>query len=102
MQALDMQSRESNGAAAAVVDRIQWVAERLGEDGAPYAVLWRDVAGGAELALDVMQMVSLIAMVHKHCFPSAARLALASALVPLQKALQSQVSTMWWMFDIGQ
>jgi len=41
-------------------------------------------------------------MIHKACLQSAARHALGNALLPLQAALQRQIATMWWMFDIGQ
>merc|ERR1719265_3075398 len=57
---------------------------------------------GLRVALEVVQVLSFTAMAHKHCFASAARQTLGQSLVPLHAALRQHISSMWWMFDIGQ
>jgi len=94
--------REAGGTVDALIERLQWVLEHLAEDGTPYTALWRYAAHATLLALDTLQLLSLTTMAHKHCFSSAARLALGGALVPMNSGLRQQLSTMWWMFDIGQ
>eukprot|EP00971_Amphidinium_carterae_P210834 4183490-Amphidinium_carterae.1 len=90
-------------AEGAVIDFMQGAAAKLMADEAvDYPSIHGEVASTARIALDVMQILSLAVMAHKRCFRSAARNTLARALEPLQAALQQQVSTMWWMFDIGQ
>uniref|UniRef100_A0A7S4W387 Methyltransferase type 11 domain-containing protein n=1 Tax=Alexandrium monilatum TaxID=311494 RepID=A0A7S4W387_9DINO len=98
--------RGEDGAALSaqeILAKVPGIVEQLEVgDGSPiYSVLFGDVAGALRLALDAAQLLSLAAMVHKGCFSSSARLAMGRALLPLQKALQQQISTMWWMFDIG-
>lgn len=85
-----------------MVPRLLERLEEMAESSAPYAVLFGGVAHALQLALDRAQLLSLVAMVQKRCFSSAARLTLGRALLPLHKAARQQISTMWWMFDIGQ
>mmetsp|Transcript_169198 Transcript_169198/g.543943 ORF Transcript_169198/g.543943 Transcript_169198/m.543943 type:complete len:438 (+) Transcript_169198:126-1439(+) len=90
-------------ARGAVVQSIHGLAAQLeaGRD-VPYAVLFGEVASSLRAAWEVVQLLSLGAMIRKDCFRSASRQILSKALLPLQAALQQQISTMWWMFDIGQ
>eukprot|EP00929_Paragymnodinium_shiwhaense_P014752 TRINITY_DN122711_c0_g1_i1.p1 TRINITY_DN122711_c0_g1~~TRINITY_DN122711_c0_g1_i1.p1 ORF type:complete len:429 (-),score=26.41 TRINITY_DN122711_c0_g1_i1:391-1677(-) len=89
---------------AAVVNIIRELAEQLQVDTekVPYWALFAETAAAVRVALEVVQLLSLGAMLHKACFQSAARHAMGSALIPLQITLNKQIATMWWMFDIGQ
>lgn len=91
-------------ATGAVVELIQQLAAHLesGSEDIPYSVLFDEVSTALRVALEVVQLMSVATMIHRKCFLSAARHALSKSLVPLQSALQQQVSTMWWMFDISQ
>lgn len=91
-------------AAGAVLPLMQELGIRFeaGHDEVPYEVLFGEAAASLRVALEVVQLLSFVAMAHKQCFASAARSVLGQSLVQLQAALKQHVSTMWWMFDIGQ
>eukprot|EP00913_Durusdinium_trenchii_P029975 g28089.t1 len=79
--------------------------EQLSEDderGPVYGQLFPNVMVVLQLSLKALQLLGLAAVMHRPCFQSSVRLLLGRSLQPLQQALQQQVSTMWWMFDIGQ
>lgn len=91
-------------ATGAVLPMMQDLALRFeaGEEEVPYALLFGETAAAMRVALEVVQVLSFTAMAHKHCFASAARQTLGQSLVPLHAALRQHISSMWWMFDIGQ
>eukprot|EP00930_Biecheleria_cincta_P006318 TRINITY_DN107307_c0_g1_i1.p1 TRINITY_DN107307_c0_g1~~TRINITY_DN107307_c0_g1_i1.p1 ORF type:complete len:421 (-),score=88.80 TRINITY_DN107307_c0_g1_i1:121-1350(-) len=108
LRVVDAASIGASSAMQELVDRIPWLLQELeqlsenGDAGKVYSRLFGGTASTVHLSMDAMQLLGLGAMVHRRCFESSARLALGQSLKPLQEALQQQVSTLWWMFDIGQ
>ncbi|CAJ1396640.1 unnamed protein product [Effrenium voratum] len=105
LRLVDSASADVGAALQELVDSVPWLLEQienLEETGAVYAQLFPNVAETLQLTLRTLQHLGLAAMVHRLCFHSSARLVLGWSLRHLQQALQQQVSTLWWMFDIGQ
>ncbi|CAK0871459.1 unnamed protein product [Prorocentrum cordatum] len=111
LRTVERGTEEAAAALGLFVERVPQLLEALELQGyatdsegavTPYAVLFGGAAQTLRRALDGAQLLGLVAMARKRCFSSAARLALGQGLLPLSDALRQQLSTMWWMFDIGQ
>jgi len=104
IQAAAHGATEAGASLGNLVARVPQILESLenADHGSLYAPLFGDASQALQVAVDVAQLLSLAAMTKKDCFSSTARLTLGQALMPLHAALRQQVSTMWWMFDIGQ
>eukprot|EP00746_Dinoflagellata_sp_MGD_P051997 gnl/MRDRNA2_/MRDRNA2_23082_c0_seq2.p1 gnl/MRDRNA2_/MRDRNA2_23082_c0~~gnl/MRDRNA2_/MRDRNA2_23082_c0_seq2.p1 ORF type:complete len:407 (+),score=74.90 gnl/MRDRNA2_/MRDRNA2_23082_c0_seq2:92-1312(+) len=87
----------------ALLDKVSALVPAIDQDAgtAPYHVLFGEPSRMVLMAFNIIQFLSMVGMTHKRCFSSAARLTMGRAMLPLQKSFQQQVSTMWWMFDIG-
>ena len=66
-----------------------------------YPAMFGEVVTVLRAGLEVAQLLSFTVMIHGPCFLSAARQALMDALQHMHAAVRQQVSTMWWMVDIG-
>ncbi|CAK9017630.1 unnamed protein product [Durusdinium trenchii] len=108
LRLVDVSSLEVGNAFHHFVDSVPMLLqqlEQLSEDderGPVYGQLFPNVMVVLQLSLKALQLLGLAAVMHRPCFQSSVRLLLGRSLQPLQQALQQQVSTMWWMFDIGQ
>eukprot|EP00434_Breviolum_minutum_P014704 symbB.v1.2.012966.t1/scaffold906.1/size153294/11 len=108
LRLVDTSSFEVGKALQEFVDSIPWLLQQLEqmkedeETGPVYGQLFPNVVSALQLSLKAVQLLGLASMVHRPCFRSSVRLVMGKSLQLLQQALQQQVSTLWWMFDIGQ
>eukprot|EP00435_Cladocopium_sp_Y103_P012755 s634_g3.t1 len=108
LRVVDLSYVEVREALQQFVDSIPWllqILEHMHEDeesGPVYGQLFPNVLSALQLSMKAVQLLGLAAVVHRPCFQSSARLVMGQSLPLLQQALQQQVSTLWWMFDIGK
>ncbi|CAL1128798.1 unnamed protein product [Cladocopium goreaui] len=108
LRVVDLSYVEVREALQQFLDSIPWLLQQLEhmqedeESGPVYGQLFPNVLSALQLSMKAVQLLGLAAVVHRPCFQSSARLVMGQSLPLLQQALQQQVSTLWWMFDIGK